>query len=177
MMRKTLVGTLVASTVLVIGGVGASVAGADAAPQVFRTITYGNMPPNHRLVVGIGPIAGAGPETIAGPMVNNPDGSTTVPFKWSFPAGNVFVTLTSFQDFQGEPVPPVCKVSADIHGTWVITGGTGAYAGVSGSGTVTGTGTVFAVFDPTTGQCSMDQANLMLNTKTYTGTVSLGNDG
>jgi hypothetical protein len=167
-MRKILVGTATVAAMLVVSGIGTSVAGADTA-QSFRTITYGNTPPNHRLVVASGgPIVGAGTETLLNPAPNG-----TAFLEWSFPAGDVFVTLNATQDFQGPPVPPGCEATATISGTYVITGGTGAYAGVSGSGTVTGTGRVFAVFDPATGQCSMDQANLFLSRKTYTGTVSL----
>ena len=173
-MRKQL-GALAAGAALLIG-VGATNAGAAAVSgaQIVRTITYGNTPPNTRRVVAAGPIMGLGSERIAGPMTPLPDGSTRVKLVWSFPGGDVNVTLIAFQDFQGEPVPPVCDVVADVHGTYALTGGTGAYAGVGGGGTFTGVGQVFAVFDVSTRQCSMDQANLFLNQKTYTGTTTLG---
>jgi hypothetical protein len=167
-MRKSVVGTVTVAAMLAVGAIGVSMAGADTS-QSFRTITYGTTPPGHRLVVATaGPIVGSGTETLLNPA---PEGAAFL--KWSFPAGDVFVTLTSTQNFpEAPPVPPTCKVTATISGTYQITGGTGAYAGVTGSGTVTGTGTVFAL-DRTTGQCSMNAATLFLNTKTYTGTVNL----
>lgn len=172
-MRKQL-GALVAGAAL-LAGVGMTSAGAEpvSSAQIVRTITYGNTPPNTRKVVAAGPIIGLGTERIAGPMMSLPDGSTRVKFVWSFASGDVNVTTISFQDFRGPPSPPLCQSVADVHGSYVITGGTGAYAGVGGSGTFTGVGQVFAVFDASSGQCSMDQALLFLNQKTYTGTTNL----
>lgn len=169
-MKKGWFGVLVAGVALV-GASGPGLAATTGA-ETFRTITYGNTPPNTRRVFGIGPINGAGTEKLLG-MQPLPNGSTQVKLEWDFPAGNVFVTMVSFQNFQGDPVPPTCEATANVSGTYTITGGTGAYAGVSGGGTVTGVGQVFAVYDPVTKTCSEDQANLFLNQKTLTGSVSL----
>jgi hypothetical protein len=167
-MKRTLLALAVAG-LAVIAAPGSAV--AASGNQSFRTLTVGNNPQtNTRTVVAFGVINAAGTEQV------NPGDNGVVTAVWTFPSGKLFVTQNLNINFLGEPVPPACIVTATITGTWTITGGTGAYAGASGSGTLTGTGRVFAKYDPVSRSCIQEgQPNLFLNQRSFRGTVNVPN--
>src|SRR3954447_24700714 len=89
-----------------------------------------------------GPIRGAGvltqeyAETDAGPVVRA---------VWHLPHGTVDAEAS--EDFAVDFDPTACRGTAHASGTWTITGGSGAYAGASGHGTFTGSGTIVGARD------------------------------
>lgn len=110
-------------------------ASAATGFQTFDVYAAGEpFPP--RSVAASGPIAGVG-KVVTGSEVDGPDGTRIATTTWIFRDGSVFVTLTfrSHSSFDSHS----CVHSASFRGTWRITGGTGRYAGATGSGTVSGT--------------------------------------
>lgn len=68
--------------------------------------------------------------------------------------------------------PETCVATTRLHGTWEISEGTGALAGATGSGTVTGSG--HGIAQRVDGQCSTDVEPLVLVEHVLvTGTLSL----
>ena len=82
------------------------------------------------LVSATGPIRGVGTETQT--YVDTPDGEA-VQFTWHFRTGTVTGVAVEDYDLSFDPIS--CTAKATGTGTWTITGGTGAYAGATGSGT------------------------------------------
>ena len=93
-------------------------------------------------VSATGPIRGSGVETQTG--IDTPDGQA-VQFTWHFRAGTV--TGIAHEDYALDFDPTSCTAKATGTGTWTITGGTGAYAGATGSGAFTYRGTLVGARD------------------------------
>ena len=93
-------------------------------------------------IAAAGPIRGAGVLT---QEFEETAGGDVVHAVWHLPRGTV--TADAAEDFGVDFDPTSCRGTATASGTWVITGGTGAYAGASGHGTFTGAGTIIGARD------------------------------
>ncbi|MDQ3641156.1 MAG: hypothetical protein M3450_06760 [Actinomycetota bacterium] len=117
--------------------VGLSLAGtpgpavADTGPQEFTVVKIGT---NTGTVVARGVITAAGREE--NNRLQVPRGA---PFQvhFSFPQGDLFQTITPVGAPQVDFNPTTCMTRVTIFDTTEITGGTGAYAGATGSGVAT----------------------------------------
>jgi hypothetical protein len=69
--------------------------------------------------------------TAAGTDQENPKAGTS---KFVFPNGSVSLKHSPGKGTQSEN-PKTCLVTINFHGTYTLTGGTGAYSGITGSGT------------------------------------------
>ena len=93
-------------------------------------------------------IAAAGPLRGAGVLTQEfeeTEGGDIVHAVWHLPHGTV--TADAVEDFGVDFHPTSCRGTATASGTWVISGGTGAYAGATGHGTFTGSGTIVGTRD------------------------------
>lgn len=132
MTKRFIVGVV---TILVALGLAGTASAATTGFQTFDVYAAGDpFPP--RSVAASGPIAGVG-RVVTGSEVDGPDGTRIATTTWIFRDGSVFVTL-KFRS-QSSFDPHSCVHSTSFRGTWRITGGTGRYAGATGSGTVSGT--------------------------------------
>ena len=93
-------------------------------------------------IVASGPVSGAGLLTQEFEETENGD---VVHAVWHFAKGTV--SADAYEDFALAFDPVACRGVATSSGTWVITGGTGAYAGATGHGTFGGTGTIIGQRD------------------------------
>lgn len=112
-------------------------------------------------VVASGPISGVGKDVSIG-------GGDTHAFV--FPQGRVF-TVATFTSETPTDDPLTCVQTDVFGGTFLITGGTGAFAGATGSGTFTGDGTI-VTSRRHNGGCSQHQV-FGLHVIHATGTVSV----
>jgi hypothetical protein len=114
-------------------------AGTETIVMTSQTLNGIDLPSH---VSATGPIRGAGTETQT--YIDTADGET-VQFTWHFPAGNV--TGDAIEDYALSFDPTSCTAQATGTGTWTITGGTGAYAGATGSGSFADRGTLVGARD------------------------------
>jgi hypothetical protein len=118
---------------LVAAGPASASGGVPAGRQAFIVYSAGSSGDDGNTVIGMGPVSGFGRERV---LVDHSD-ETTQDFttEYDFPAGTVALAIygptTSTLD------PRSCAGSITGSLRWTITGGTGAYAGASGSGTGT----------------------------------------
>lgn len=162
-MRKAL---LACAVTLVVLSLHATASAATRGSQTF--VVYAAGAPNAaRTVVASGPIRGVG-SVVLGQETVGPGGTLTATTTWVFPEGSVFVTLTLTyrQSFDSRR----CVATNQFRGTWRITGGTGRYAGATGSGTVSGS--ISAYYTRAAGGCSENQY-LEVTTLRYRGSVTL----
>jgi hypothetical protein len=117
------------------GAPGAAVA-ETTGPQNFTVIKIGT---NTGTVIARGVITGAGAEE--NDRLQQPRGA---PFhvEFTFPDGKLFQTITPVGPPKVEFNPVTCVAKISIFDTTLVTGGTGAYAGATGSGTANATLTV-----------------------------------
>ena len=148
MTKRFLVGVV---TVLVALGLAGTASAATTGFQRFDVFAVGS-PSTPRTVAASGPIAGIG-SVVLGTETAGPDGTRIANTTWVFDDGSVFVTLTfrSRSSFDSHS----CVSSTYFRGTWRITGGTGRYAGATGSGKVSGTIRVYYRRDAS--GCSSDE--------------------
>ena len=131
------VGRLLAIVAVLLLGA-PSPAVALSGTQEFHLFVVGPGPVPPGRVVAIGVINAQGTAQQVS-VQQNPDGSFTGVNIYTFPAGSVIVQFTGRPtSFQFDPVR--CITSFAVSGTFTIIGGTGAYAGASGSGTFTSEG-------------------------------------
>ena len=132
MTQRILVGVV---TILVALGLAGTASAATTGFQSVDVYAVGS-PDAQRTVAASGPIAGVG-SVVLGSETDGPNGTRIATTTWVFRDGSVFVTLTfrARASFDSRS----CVASTHFTGTWRITGGTGRYAGATGSGTVTGT--------------------------------------
>lgn len=138
-------------TILVAFGLAGTASAATTGFQTFDVYAVGS-PSTPRTVAASGPIAGVG-SVVLGSETDGPDGTRIATTTWVFRDGSVFATLTfraraSFDSHS-------CVASTHFTGTWRITGGTGRYAGATGSGTVSGT--ISAYYRRSASGCSSDE--------------------
>jgi len=159
----------VAVVVLVVAMlVSAGAAWAQARPQTF--VLY--QPPGEEnfTVYAAGPISGVGTDYLLEEGVDPSTGRTQRRTETVFPEGSTFNTLTVLEsNLSFDPMTCVARITGRSH--LEITGGTGAYEGVTGTGEVTFL--AISVAQRTPEGCSRT------DTRTYavayiTGTSSLG---
>jgi hypothetical protein len=92
------------------------------------------------LVRGRGAIAAVGTA-----VAKDESKSTTVPLTFTFPNGKLYVQ--SVDPFRWVPDLATCTATVTSHGTWTVTGGTGAYANARGRGTFVESGAGIGVRD------------------------------
>jgi hypothetical protein len=136
------------SAVIAAGAVALLAAGAPAAaesPQRFTiysaTVVDKEAP---MLVEATGPISGVGLVQVGTPR------GMTIPVTLAFPKGKVL--LSARGNFGWKPDFATCTATRDVRGTYAITGGTGAYRGAAGQGTLSEQGAGMGVRSPS-GKC------------------------
>ena len=87
-------------------------------------------------VTASGAITARGTDIAMGDEEDPDTGTLTLKDEFAFSDGSLFVTATGRIDFSFNPQS--CVRSNTFDGTYEITGGTGAYAGVSGGGSYSG---------------------------------------
>jgi hypothetical protein len=95
-------------------------------------------------VVAVGPFNGAGEYRLLNQQAN-PDGTSTDTDEFDLPDGKVFFTDTYTVVLR--PAGESCTWLIQIEGTYTVTGGTGAFTGVTGGGTFTASGVFVAARD------------------------------
>lgn len=156
-----------------LGAADATTASATIAPGAERFVmtfhTFDGVDQPTR-VSAAGPIQGAGTETQTD--VDTPNGEY-VAFTWHLRAGDVY--LVASEDYTMTFDVPACTAKALGSGTWTITGGTGDYAGATGSGTFTDHGSFTGARDH--GVCEGPDSTTPPKTAvfTLTGTGTAGN--
>ncbi len=163
MKAKRVLGFLAGATAMVVGLAGP--ASAVTGSQRFTVLFSGET----GKVFAAGVINGAGTDVELS-STDNPDGSSSGVDQFVFPQGTL--TVTHFEnpgEFSFNPRSCVGRFS--FTGTFTVTGGTGAYAGATGSGTDVGSGVFVAKRNPD-GSCSEEEAfsNVVVRA---TGTLSV----
>ena len=112
---------------------------AETGRQRFH-ITYAGpfsfVDPPARRVTAVGPIQGRGYEQFISEGPGPEPGTAVSTTELAFPDGSVFLTVTSMGETRFNA--RACIGFNTATGTWVITGGTGAYTGATGQGTYEG---------------------------------------
>jgi len=136
MMLKKKVWMAVVATGLGLTGSPGPALAATSGPQTFTVVKIGT---DTGTVVARGVITGAGREE--NNRLQVPRGA---PFQveFTFPQGKLFQTITPVGPPEVDFNPTTCIARITIFDTTEITGGTGAYAGASGSGVATARRTV-----------------------------------
>lgn len=147
--------------VMPLGAAHASTTPAPSAEHFVMTFqTFdGTDQPTH--VSATGPLRGAGIETQSD--VDTPDGEYVV-FTWHLQAGDVY--LEASEDYSMTFDVRACTAKASGSGSWRITGGTGAYADATGSGTFTDHGSFTGARD--NGDCEGPDSNTPPKTSVFT---------
>ena len=161
---KHVVGFVAGVTVLV-GGLAGSASAVTGSQRFTLTFTGGDT----GKVFAAGVLNASGTD-IQLSSTDNPDGSSSGVDRFVFPQGTL--TVTHFEnpgEFSFNPRSCVGRFS--FTGTFTVTGGTGAYAGATGSGTDVGSG-IFVVKRNPDGSCSEEEAfsNVVVRA---TGTLSV----
>lgn len=118
--------------VALVGGAGS--ASAQTATQTF--VLYQAPGEENFTVYAAGPITGVGTDFLLGEGVAPSTGTTQRMTETVFPGGSTFNTLTVQENnLAFDPRTCVARITGRSH--LDITGGTGAYQGVTGSGEVT----------------------------------------
>lgn len=108
-------------------------ASAESGGQTF--LLYQGPDEDHFTVFAAGPISGVGTDLLLAERVDPSTGRTQRDTETVFPGGSTFNTLTVLDNsLQIDPLTCVARVSGRSH--LDITGGTGDFEGVSGSGEV-----------------------------------------
>ncbi len=124
-------GAAVVAVVAFLGGAG--IAWAESGPQTF--VLYQAPGEDNFTVYAAGPISGVGTDFLLEEGVD-PSGRTQRRTETVFPGGSTFNTLTVQENSLAfDPRTCVARITGRSH--LDITGGTGAYEGVTGSGEVT----------------------------------------
>jgi hypothetical protein len=109
---------------------------AETGTQRFHSTYAGPFSfadPPERSVVAVGPIQGRGYVQFVSEGPGPEPGTFVTTTEHVFPDGSVFVTVTSTGEMRFNE--HACIAFNTGRGTWVITGGTGAYTGATGQGT------------------------------------------
>ncbi len=173
--RRSLLKMTTAVAVLTVTVLGLSgTAFAETGRQRFH-ITYAGPfsfadPPELNLTA-VGPIQGRGYERFIseGPGPEPGTGVTTT--ELVFPEGSVFLTVTATAETRFNQ--RACIGFNVARGEWVITGGTGAYAGATGQGTFEGSNILSA--KRTADGCPPEPDRLISNLR-LVGTVTVPDD-
>jgi hypothetical protein len=114
-------GATIATATIATTGILAASAAPRATPEHFQIVTT-SATSSKASVILYGPVTGAGVDL---------QGSKTDTFK--LPGGTFEVVHSQGKGSQSFN-PKTCLATIDLHGTYTISHGTGAYAGISGSG-------------------------------------------
>jgi hypothetical protein len=90
-------------------------------------------------------------------FLSSPEGDPASYSRYEFPDGTLSVRNTPEEE-ELTLNPRSCVGKLEASGTWQVLGGTGAYAGAQGSGTLTVSGTVFLAREA--GGCSETEGTL-----------------
>lgn len=134
-MQKSKIFALALAGCLSIAGPLATIATASAQPRSGNE-SFTIIEPSP----GGGPVIAHGAFSAAGTDVELSPNSDTGSGVFIFPGGTITAVHTTTSS-TGTFNPKTCVAHFQFSGTYVITGGTGAYAGASGSGTFQGRGT------------------------------------
>jgi hypothetical protein len=149
-------------------------ASAETGTQRFH-ITYAGpfdrTDPPERRVTAAGPIQGKGYEQLISEGPGPQPGTFQATTEFVFPEGSIFVTVTG--TFELKFNPHACQGFNRVSGTWVITGGTDAYTGATGQGTVEGHNILFG--EKTPDGCAPEPNRLVSNLRGV-GTVTVASD-
>ncbi len=109
---------------------------AETGAQRFHTtyagpFSFADRP--ERTVIAVGPIQGKATERFISEGPGPEPGTFVSMSELVFPDGSVFQTLTATGEMRFNE--RACIAFNTARGTWVITGGTGAYTGATGQGT------------------------------------------
>ena len=129
--KRPLLAAIVAIVALLASGGAAS---AQSGTQTF--VLYQGPGQEHFTVYAAGPISGVGTDFLLGEGVESSTGRTQRRTETVFPGGSTFNTLTVL-DNQLVFDPRTCVANITGRSHLDITGGTGDYEGVTGSGEVT----------------------------------------
>lgn len=143
--RFVVAGLLVAGLVLAA----AAPAPASASPPNERFVLVAADIGGSARLVATGPVSGVGTDTVLG-HTDNADGTFTDTDRFDLPTGQVFLSDTYTVEITTEAGS--CSSIIDVHGTWTVTGGNGAFTGVTGGGTFIAAG-VFVAGRDSSGQC------------------------
>ncbi len=116
---------------------------AQTGTQRFHVVYVGPFDPAdppERNLTAVGPIRGKGYERFISEGPGPEPGTMQATTELVFPEGTLTLTLTGTGDFRFNA--RACIGFNTSRGTWVITSGTGAYAGVTGQGTFEGRNTL-----------------------------------
>ena len=165
-MRK-LAGVLMGA-VLLVGMAGPASAQSGTHQRFVLISTSENAP--QRVVAG-GVINGAGTDVVLS-STDNPDGTSSGVDRFEFPRGSVTIahqdtSATSSFD------PRACVGRFSGTGDFQILGGTGIYAGITGSGTYTLRGTFVANRNPD-GSCAENGSGRSVVIVNATGPIAVG---
>ena len=160
---------MMALGVATVGAARPAVAATEAQDQRFLLIQKSDGGQGELQVFATGPIFGFGtakadqpsPATAAAPADS---------FTLTFGAGTVTYKVTQTADTVIESTAPACVEYATVDGTFTISGGTGAYAKASGTGTIEGSLLRISAAEPA-GTCAKTPAR-ELRTMSATGTAA-----
>lgn len=127
--------------------------------------------PPARSVTAVGPIQGKGSEQFISEGPGPEPGTFVTTTELVFPEGSVVLTLTSTGELRLNA--RACIGFNKATGTWVIAGGTGAYTGATGEGTMKGTNILSA--KRTDQGCPLEPERLISNLR-FLGTVTVPGD-
>jgi hypothetical protein len=125
-MRKIITSAVIAATAaVVVGGTGIAIAATHSATtgtETFQMMTTSGTSPTASVIA-------SGVFTAPG---TDHEGKNSATF--TFPSGTVTVKHSPGTGHQSLN-PKTCLLTLNLHGTYTLTGGTGAYAGITGNGT------------------------------------------
>ena len=165
-MRKMLFGLMAAGLAL-LGFATAATADTTGA-QTFVIVFRG--PGTTPVAAAYGPVAGVG-TNVGESTVRGPGGTFTSVDRVVLPQGSVVITNSGVHEQTMDE--RTCVATIREHGTVRFTGGTGAYAGATGSGTFdTPLGTVVGVRD-SNGVCTLGPGSVGVVVIRVTGTITI----
>ena len=161
--RKHIAGIVTVAAVVV--GLGGPATAEPAATQSFRIVYAGAFPvatgPDGRSVVTNGAVNSVGYESLVTQGPGPSPGTFVGTSQFTFPDGSYSVTISGVVEGVNVFGPGDCFRKVDVSGTYELVGESGAFAGMTGTGTVSGHNTVLAT--PTDGGCSAEGAMLVSN--------------
>lgn len=166
--RTTLTGAVTAGLLATVGGVGIAQAAPGNGDQTFQLHYSSSVSQDTSRVIGHGPIAGVGTDV---ETFTDTGGRATFTFRDGTLVVGVHIT--------GETPTlnlSACHADVALAGSWAIESGTGAYAAAIGSGTYSGSRTVYGarIKGACQGPDSGVEPRMVTEDVTLTGNVSVG---
>lgn len=168
LIRSTLTGAAIAGLFATAGAAGAAQAAPADGSQTFQLHYNSSVSDQVSQVIGHGPIAGVGTDV---ETFTETGGQAVFTFK----NGSVVVDILSDNETMSLNLS-ACHAQVTLSGDWRIDHGSGAYAGVTGSGTYSGTRMIFGA--RINGRCQGPDSGVEPRMETedvaLTGDVSVG---